>query len=1010
MTFEQASKLLVSEKVTLVTIKSEQFAKLFTLYSGSVYYRDVDFFVSSVKQAGVDLQSVSSIGLVISGKFFYDIENKRVYLNAVGSVDPKTVEISIIFTHFFSNKPVNLPYDLSSGQAVEWLPYINSIGSIGQRLDDQSTGVVLESSSEITLINSGLFDEIYDTHIFENKAVDFYVWFPVTAITEKRKIFEGYIDSKDYAIQTVSFKVKDFIFRLRDKLNLPTFSALDGSLADSLIGTPKRRIYGQVKQLKCASIDSLLDGYTGTGTVTIDISSSIVTGAASGTYVSNDLTGTVSGTAGTGSRTVTGTGTSFLTQISPNQKIRITNGLATYIYKVFSVASNTSLTLTSDISVSFSAFTAKNWSAGNKSVYGVGTSFLSQLQQGSSVKFSNGVTDINMKVEYIVSDTELTMTDFIPATFLAYNITNTDQKKIKLVGTGTQFISELCSGDTIKFLENGQILKVDNKEVNGTIDFISSNTLALLTDGISSPIVAKSFIVEPNVKFYNTNREWHVAGHKLREPTTTISAVVANNRFILNSTEDIFNGDQVIINGSLVSVRRISGSELITENAISPIPSVGTTVKKLPIQSVFLGQIELVYSRDWTYSNTTSDAKIIFNSNAEFNIAEENMLGVSVSFVNGSRSITTSSIVDFRSILKPRDFIRKNSIVSGENTYFEIIDVKEQEIVLRIPFTGTTETTLAYRKNIDYINDDSLITCDCLGYEESSLWLKTPSDCVRHMILNDAGFLSVNEASFIQAKADCDFIVSMVIPESLEDEPPSIRDTITKINESVFGSLCGNSSQEISYNILNSVKPADTEIIRDDDIISFDSESVTNIYNEISIKYRPFVDHATGNDTFETFDYNSNFVDKFVGIKNKLEKTIYLYESDKAEIIAQRFALFSSLSNTKVTLKSKMNLFTKSLNDKIFLNLDRLFRRFGGGNNMKIGVITETKKGQTDVEIVVSDLGNVFNRVPSIAPDTSNAYSSAGSDEKIRWGYVVDDYVLTPDPTSEENLGNNIIG
>lgn len=1001
MTFEQASKLPRSEKATLVTIQSEQFAKLFMLYSGNIYYRDVDFFVYSVKQFGVSLESVESIDLIASGSYFYDIQNKRLYLNIIGDDDPKTTEISIIYTHFFSNKPLNLPYDLLNGQAVEWLPYINSISSIGQRLDDLSTGIVLESSSEISLLNNGLFDSIYDTHIFENKAVNFYIWFPVTAISEKRKIFEGYIESKDYAPNVVNFKVKDFIFRFRDKLNLPLFSDLDGSLPDSLIGTPKRRIYGKIKQLKCASVDSLLDGYAGTGTITIDTSSSVVAGTASGEYVSNDLTGTVSGTSS--SRTVTGTGTSFLTQVSPNQKIRITNGLATYTYKVFAVASNTSLTLTSDIDVSFSSFTAKNLSSGNKSVYGVGTSFLSQLQQGSSVKFSNGITDIEMKVEYIVSDTELTMTDFIPASFSAYNITNTDQKAVKLVGTGTQFISELCSGDTIKFT-------IDENEIKGTIDFISSNTLALLSDEITTSIIAKPFLIEPNIKFYNTNREWHVAGHKLREPTTTISAVVANNRFILDSTEDIFNGDQVLINGNLVSVRRISENELVTQNAIYPLPIVGDTVKKLPIQNVFFGLKEFIYSRDWVYLNGSSDSKIIFNANAEFNNTEEKMLGVSVSFVNGSRSIITSSIVDFRSILKPRDFIRKNSNVSGENTYFEIIDVKEQEIVLKIPFSGSTETTLAYRKNVEYITDGSLITCNCMGYEKDSLWLKTPADCVRHIILNDAGFLSVNEASFTQAKADCDFIVSMVIPERIEGEQPSIRDTITKINESVFGSISGNSSQEISYNILNSVKPADTEIIRDDDIISFASDSVTNIYNEISVTYRPFVDHATGDNAFEIFEYNSAFVDKFVGIKNKLVKKLYLYESDKAEIIAQRFALFNSLSNTKITLKSKMNLFTKSLNDKIFLSLDRLFKRFGGGDNMRIGVVTETRKGQTNVEIVLSDLGNVFNRVPSIAPDSSNNYSSASNDEKIRWGYVVDDYMLTPNPSSEENLGNNIIG
>jgi hypothetical protein len=145
-------------------------------------------------------------------------------------------------------------------------------------------------------------------------------------------------------------------------------------------------------------------------------------------------------------------------------------------------------------------------------------------------------------------------------------------------------------------------------------------------------------------------------------------------------------------------------------------------------------------------------------------------------------------------------------------------------------------------------------------------------------------------------------------------------------------------------------------------------------------------------------------------VNNTLEKNVYLYEDDKAIIIAQRLAFFNQLSNTKLTIKGKMNFFLNQVNDKLLVNFDRLFKRFGGGDNRKYATITGIKRSQTEVEVVLSDLGNVYNRVPSIAPNTALNYSSASNDEKAQWGYICDNDTLTPDPNSEENLLTNLIG
>lgn len=846
MTFEQASALTSSEKITLVTIESEKLVKLFTLYLGNIYHKTVPFFVVDVKQNGVSLTYVSNKASITSGQWTYEPLTGKVYVNITGNLDPKTAEMSLVYRHFVSNAPLNLPNDLSSGATVEWLPYLNSIGSVGQQLDDENTGVALESNSTIDLINNGFFDEIYDTHIFENKDVKFYLWYRNTAITEAKKIFEGVIDSKDYGGNKVTFRVKDFVYKLRNIVSQTLFSSLDGRLQDSLIGTPKRRVYGQVKQMKLAGIDNVLDGFTITGTV--------------------------------------------------------------------SVAATTTA----------------------------------------------------------------------------------------IVGVGTQFLKELTPGDEITVTSLGTTYKFG-------IESVISNTSATINKASEAAIVSVQAINKPNLPYRHLNRTWYVAEHKLREPTTTITNLYANNRFELGSVADLFADDQVLVNGSLVSIRRISGSEMVTENAISPVPSIGTTVKKLPIQNIYFGATELIYNRDWTYTNTTYSSITILPT-AEFNVTQEKLAGVNITFTNGSSTLSTVATVDFRSILKPRDWIKKNSIVSGEGDWYEILDVKEQSIILRAVYTGTTLTTTALIKSVNYIVDDSLITCNCLGFEKDGAWIKTPSDAVRHLVLNDAKFLSVNEASFTQAKFDCDYILSMVIPEDLGSQSPQIRDVITKINGSVFGSLYVSSDNSVSYSILNSTKPATIETLTDDDIVSFSSNSKTEIYNTIVLNYRPFVDHNTGENALETISYNSGFVDSHVGIENTLTKTVYLYESDKTEIIAQRLALFKSLANTNVTIRSKLNLFTKSVNDKVLILFDRLFKRYGGDDRRKVGIISSVKKSQYDVEIVVQDLGNIYNRVPSISPDTASQYSSADQDQKVQYGYVVDNDVLTPDPTSEENLGNNIIG
>jgi hypothetical protein len=250
----------------------------------------------------------------------------------------------------------------------------------------------------------------------------------------------------------------------------------------------------------------------------------------------------------------------------------------------------------------------------------------------------------------------------------------------------------------------------------------------------------------------------------------------------------------------------------------------------------------------------------------------------------------------------------------------------------------------------------------------------------------------------------------MVIPESIGGDQPLIRDVITKINESVFGSLYVNNDQEICFSLLNTRKPENIEKIGDDDIISWSVNTSQSIVSSVKVDYSPFVDNITGQDAFETVSFNSEFVSKNIGINKRVERVCYLYNKKDAEIIAQRLAFYNGLSKSILLLNGKANFFDISVNDKIYIGLDRLYKRFAGDSKEKIGIVSGVKRNFSGAEITVNDLGNIFNRCLSVSSDDVENFTLASDSEKIKYGFIVDNNTNTPDPDSEQGLGGNLLG
>lgn len=843
-TFSQHIQKTLSEKITLCHIEPKRYVMEWTSQGAGVYTRDDSQVIINVEDDGNALTEAASAS-VGAGEWFYDVTDGTLYVQLSDSSDPSDSDVFITYRYFFSNIPINLPYDLSTGDTVFYDGRFKSFSPISYELDDENIGIAVESNTSVALENTdGFFDDIFDVLFWEYKAVKIYQYSSSLAATEAQKVFEGVIEDKSFSPGKISFRCKDFVYQLRQNVTAELFDSGDGSVPDAYIGTPKRRIYGKVEKARCIPTDNILDGFALTGSIT----------------------------ASSGSAVLTGSGTSFLDEVSPNDKI------------VFYI--------------------------GNDETY-----------------------EIN--VESVDSDTQVT-----------------------------------ADGD----LEIG------------------------LTSATGYNI--------PELGWRKKNRSWHIAGHKLRAPSTTISNVISLNRIVLTSTLDFFENDRIVnaTTGEVATISSITGNTLILNQNLNTAPTAGQTITKEPVSRVFAGIQEYVIERDFSITNTLTDAYITFETTAEFNVARIKISSGSFTFTNASRNVSLTGI-DALNILKPRDWIKPDDVTYS--TWYEVLDVTESTITLRVAFAEATTTDGAQYKNISVISDETDVAVNCFGKELSDTWLKTASHAVEDLITNDAG-LAVNASSFTAAKSDADYTLSYIIPKEIGGNLPKIKDVIDDINKSVFGSVFLNNSLQISYSVISPDKPNDVTLVEQDDIIGeFTVVSKNESIRKMTVNYRPFYDLVQKENTTKLYEFTNTFTTRAIGSTEDRDVTIYLYEDSDAQTIAQRYAYFSSLSRTLVTFKTDLRLTTKSLNDALKINFRRLYKRFGNQDRFKIGLISKISKSNNTTTIELNDLGNLYNQTANWSDNSASVFSSAPDSEKILNGYWCDNTREVPDTTSENEKGQN---
>lgn len=572
---------------------------------------------------------------------------------------------------------------------------------------------------------------------------------------------------------------------------------------------------------------------------------------------------------------------------------------------------------------------------------------------------------------------------------------------LTLTGVGTSFLSELSPNDR---------LTIDTQEF--TVDDILSDTSVTVGDSPRYSFTGLQAIVVPSVPNTSKNRVHFVAGHATAKLTKQVVRVLQFNRIELNDTVGLESGDFVEFasSGERIEIKNTAPDNIIVlrQNVIIQ-PTVGSDVTRQPIQQVYI-EGQRVLDEDFTITNNSTETKITLDSDAEFNLTPERQVAVDLTFTNGSRTVTTTDDVDLTEIYQTRDFVRPSDL--SYTTYYEILKVEGQSMTIRTAFSDPTHTGPNTLKSPNYVGDDTIVSMNVLGRTENNQpdgeWIKTGAAVVRD-VLTQLGITNLDSASFTDAMADADHLVSLAIPFSPSSTLTSGKTVIDAINKSIFGALTLNNNLDLRYKILLVESDEALVELNDSDIIDFKIKASNGkTYRNSIIQYRhQDVIRESLESGFLTTTHESDFVNKMIGTNDSNTVDVYLYETTSAKIMSHRDVYYNQLSRSTITIKSDLRLENLVIGQSVVLNFQRLYKRYGdSATRKKIAYIVGKKVSGESITFILSDLGNTFNQSCIIAPNTLVDYASATTDEKLKYGFITDSngIVNNDEDTANTNL------
>lgn len=568
-------------------------------------------------------------------------------------------------------------------------------------------------------------------------------------------------------------------------------------------------------------------------------------------------------------------------------------------------------------------------------------------------------------------------------------------------GTGTSFLSETSPGDKIT---------VETLELE--VESVESDTSLTLTNTPDYAITGATAIIVPEIPTTNKNRSHFVADHATAQINTTVINALQFNRIQLASTLGLNAGDFITFQGTSErkEIKNVApGNIVVLRDNVVTLPSTGSSVTREPVQVVYVNGKRLI-DEDFTITNNTTKTEIVLDTDAEFNIAPVREFNLSMTFTNGSRTITYAGDQQLTEIFNPRDYIRPEDL--SYTNWYEILSVSDTEITIRTTFTDPTITDVIEAKQPDYVGDDTIVSADVLGKTEdgnpTGTWIQTSSQVVKDL-LTEAGITDIDTASFDEVESTVPQLVSMALPFSPSKSPVTLKTAIDTINRSTRCALTLDKNLTLKYESVLVTAPQSFVNIYDSDVVRWSIRSTNgkNYRNSI-IRYRhKDVDNNTLESGNSVATFSSEFVRRYVGTNKTFEDDLYIYDDTAANIASEREIYYNSLGLSIITIETDLRLEGIEIGDSAVMDFERLYKRFGDAQTRRklVTCVGKTVTGEK-VMLEFSDYGNTYNTSAFITDNAALDFDNSNTDDKIRNGFITDPQGIVNDieDTNKTNL------
>lgn len=958
MNYQDYTKLNSSEKIILAHVHSVRRLFNFTLTTGS-YKKVTPYFVVGVKFNGTTLQPVETIDDLTSSTFFYDITTSSLYLKEYVSAD----EVIATYRHFFSNQPINLSWDLEDySEEVEYLPRISGYPNFKSTMSSKK-GISLTGSGSLVLINTDdTLTQLFDKNIFENKDVEIYSTHRELLPSQAQILFRGSIQGKNLALNAVTLSLKDDIYSLEQPIPLKKFDTL---VIDEEKDNLQRMIFGRVQNLKMQPINQVEKGYAIQGTIT--------------GYLGDEF--------------ITGTNTTFLQDVSSGDTLIFQD----FELDVDEVLSNTS------IKVSALERNFYNLSANLKPrISHYNKNRVWHVCSHEIEKPTMTITDIICRNRVVVDST----LNFKAGDKISLN--DLEQNTIRRISGNTIVLNQNYNfnhsvGETISKVE------LENVRFNNRLLFPEDYTITNSPSGTYLTFTNRAEFNQSIMKTEKTNFRFYNGKNKiwLGSPTFINIICVGNVK-----TGD--NQEDYSLFGKYFTIKDEDGAtcafwfkdNVVDENSIIKKPSAvqaidqinGNKSQKIELESREYSSSEIAQiigtaiSNElscWTHSLNGSTCQLESKEAVSISNGDANTSGFSFSIVSGTAS---NSKVKMSNILKSRDFVKAS--YQSDSQLIEVLEVGEKYAVLRSNYQGDTKLDNLSYLNVDYFQDDSIITCDSYG----KTGITSPIETIEYL-LNLCG-ISYNQASFDECKTKVLTTVSLSLPLDFGDKKqPKLKDIIQLLSVSCNGGVFLNSDLELSYSLIDAdVYALDT--IKDYDVISwsyqddnFDS-ALTTIGEYNFQDYSQLTKEKTNNQT----QFTSEIAQKYTEQVNSNTYQIYLKDESESLNVIQRLAFLNGLSSKTIKIKGGLGLSNLKIGQKVRVDLKR---------HKGIGQISSMTNNGSQVDLEIVDFGSLMKFCSKITTDTYPSYQDATTQEKEEGSFITDSNGTIDDV--EETFNFNLI-